>query len=158
MKLVPALLVLLLGGCGQRGASNYACGFAAMAGLSLVLEQFATPASIVARVPDDLPNQLPVRMVLGPALRSIVGRADTTLVIGVEGELPSVPSAGFGVLIVNRENRPQGVLLYEGIPVQGAPLLGSVNIGARDVPLLGLRLDITQFEDQSCPTFPDSLR
>lgn len=158
MKLVRTLLLVWVGACTQKGASNYGCGFAALAGLSLVLEQFATPGKTLSRPPTDLPGQLPVRMVLGPALRSIVGRTDTMLVIGVEGSVPPSPSVGFGVLIVDQEGRAQGVLLYEGAPVQGAPRLGSVNVGARDIPLLGLRLDLAQFENRSCPTFPDSLK
>ena len=87
-----------------------------------------------------------------------MGRTDTTLVIGVEGSLPATPVVGFGVLIVNPQGHPDGVLLYEGAPIQNAPRLGSVNLGARDVLLIGLRIELSRFESPACPTFPDSLR
>ena len=65
--------VMLLAGCGGR-ASNYGCGLAAMAGLSLVLEQFNRPGSTVGTAPAELPGSLPVRLALGPALRAVAGR------------------------------------------------------------------------------------
>ena len=150
------LLGLSIGGCARK-PSNYSCGFAAMAGLSLVLEQFSQPGATLSAPPANLPDRLPVRIALGPALQSIVGRADTMLVIGVEGTIPATPEVGFGVLVVNPQGQADGVLLYEGVPIQGAPRLGTVNLGARDVPLLGLRVDLKRFENEACPTFPDSL-
>ena len=47
---------------------------------------------------------------------------------------------------------------YNGDPIQGAPLLGSVNAGERNLPLIGLQTTLANFEDASCPIFPDSLR
>ena len=147
-----ALAMLSASGCSRR-PGDYSCGLAAMAGLSLALEQFSQPGAAVSLPPTDLPGELPVRMVLGPALHAIVGRADTMLVVGVEGTLPTTPQPGFGVLVVNPDGRAEGVLLYEGRPIEGAPVLGSVNLGTREVPLLGLRLDLARFENPSCPTF-----
>jgi hypothetical protein len=80
------------------------------------------------------------------------------VVVGVEGVLPPTPVVGFGVLVVNPQGEAQGVLLYEGNPIQGAPLLGSVNASGRDLPLIGLRVEVSRFEKPGCPIFPDSLR
>jgi hypothetical protein len=157
------LVVALLGpalvlACSGGKPGNYGCGFAAVAGQSMLLDQFNRPGSVIASPPADIPEALPVRIALGPAFRSVTGRADTQLVVGVEGTLPPTPPVGFGVLVVSPKGTADGVLLYEGDPIHGAPLIGTVNAGGRNLPLIGIRLDVTQFEKPSCPIFPDSLR
>jgi len=151
-----ALTVLGLASCSGR-TSNYACGVAAMAGLSLVLEQFNRPGSALAEAPPTVPDVLPVRLALGPALRSVAGRGDSGIVVGVEGTIPATHQIGFGVLVQDPGGRVTGVILYEGSPIEGAPKLGMVNVAGKNVPLLGIRLDIAQYENAACPTFPDSV-
>ena len=148
--------VLSLVSCSGR-TSNYACGVAAMAGLSLILEQFNRPGSALAEAPSALPDALPVRLALGPALTSVVGRGDSDVVVGVEGAIPPTHQIGFGVLVQDPAGKAKGVILYEGSPVEGALKLGSVNVLGKNVPLIGIRLDIGQYENAACPTFPDSL-
>ncbi len=155
--LVAGSALLVLAGCSGK-AGNYGCGFAAVAGQSMLLDQFTRPGTVVANLPTDIPEALPVRIALGPAFTSIVGKADTMLVVGVQGTLPATPVAGFGVIVLNPQDRVLGVLLYEGQVIKDAPVLGSVNAAGRDVPLIGIRLDLAQFEKPSCPIFPDSLR
>lgn len=150
--------LFLLSACGGHGASNYGCGFATVTGQSLLLEEFTRPGTTLSALPTDIPGVLPVRIALGPSFRAVAGRADSLLVVGVEGTLPATPVVGWGVLIVSPGGAPQGVLLYEGSPMQGAPRLGTVNAGALNVPLVGLQTDIAKFQDPSCPIFPDSLR
>ena len=150
--------VALLAGCSGERAGNYRCGFAAVAGQSTLLDQFNRPGTVLGALPPDIPESLPVRVSLGPAFRSVTGRTDTTLVVGVQGALPDQSRMGFGVLVVSPTGRAEGVLLYEGEAIQGAPQLGTVNAGGRDLPLIGLRADVTQFQKASCPIFPDSLR
>jgi hypothetical protein len=153
------LLLLMLAACAGPRSGNYGCGIAAVAGQSLLIEEFTREGRVLGTPPATLPEVIPVRMALGEAYRAIVGRTDSSsLVIGVEGAMPPTPIPGFAVLVVNAEGAAQGVLLYEGKPIQGAPLLGTVSAGDRTLPLIGLRTDITQFEDKSCPVFPDSLR
>jgi hypothetical protein len=154
-RLIPlSLAVLGLTSCGGR-TSNYACGVAAMAGLSLVLEQFNRPGSALAEAPSTLPEALPVRLALGPALKSVVGRGDSGIVIGVEGTIPPTHQVGFGVLVQDPRGTLKGVILYEGAAVDGAPKLGTVNVAGKNVPLIGIRLDIGQYENSACPMFPD---
>ena len=152
-------LFLILAACAGPRSGNYGCGIAAVAGQSLLIEEFTREGRVLGEPPSSVPEVSPGRMALGEAYRAIVGRSDSvTLVIGVEGAMPATPVPGFGVLIVSAEGATQGVLLYEGKPIQGAPELGTVSVGQRTLPLIGLRTDVAQFEDKSCPIFPDSLR
>jgi hypothetical protein len=150
--LTVAGTVLGLISCNGR-TSNYACGIAAMAGLSLVLEQFNRPGRALAEAPTTLPDAVPVRLALGPALRSVVGRGDSGIVVGVEGSIPPTHQVGFGVLVQDPGGQVKGVILYEGSPIDGAPKLGVVNVLGKNIPLIGIRLDIGQYENAACPTF-----
>ena len=150
------LLLLALAGCSRGTPGDYGCGFAAVAGQSMLLEEFNRPGTVLASVPAQVPEALPVRAALGPTFRSVAGRTDSLLIVGVEGQVP--PAVGFGVLVVSPDGSAQGVILYEGEPIQGAPRLGTVNAAGRDLPLIGIRLDVSQFQKPSCPIFPDSLR
>jgi hypothetical protein len=160
--MIPRIYALaalaLLAGCSSQGSGNYGCGIAAVAGQSLILEEFTRPGKTLSVPPADLPAALPVRIALGPVFGSVVGRADSQFVVGLQGVLPQTPAVGFGVLIVNPEGKADGVLLYNGDPIQGAPRLGTVSAGDRTLPLIGLQTNIKNFEDPSCPVFPDSLR
>ena len=157
-RILPPLAVVLLAGCSSAGSGSYGCGIAAVAGQSLLLEEFTHAGKTLSIAPAGLPANLPVRMALGPALRAVVGRTDTTVVVGIDGPLPATPQVGFGVLIVAPDGAALGVILYQGSPIQGAPLLGTVNAGERNLPLIGLQTDVARFQDASCPIFPDSLR
>lgn len=157
--LVLPLAALLLGlGCGSKNAGNYACGMYAVAGQSLLLEEFTRPGKTLSTPPADLPGVLPVRIALGPAFRALVGRTDTLLIIGLEGTLPVTPAVDWGALIVSPAGVAQGVLLYQGDPILGAPRIGTLNAGERNLPLIGLKTDLANFQDATCPIFPDSLR
>jgi len=160
MRMTPfSILVLgLLPGCSGSSSGSYGCGIAAVAGQSLILEEFGRTGKTLSTAPAEIPASLPIRMALGPSLRSVAGRTDTSIVIGIDGPLPATPQVDFGVLIVAPGGGAVGVLLYQGSPIQGAPLLGTVNAGERNLPLIGLEADVVRFQDKSCPIFPDSLR
>jgi hypothetical protein len=98
-----------------------------------------------------------VRLVAGPANSAVVGRADSVLVIGMNGSLPANTKPGFGVLVVDQSGKGRGVLLYEGAPVENAPEIGTVSFNSSSVPLLGIQVDPAKFEDPRCPLFPDSV-
>jgi hypothetical protein len=87
-----------------------------------------------------------------------MGRSDSMLVIGVEGALPPGVKPGYGVLVLDQQENARGVMLYEGTPVEGAPTIGTVNVGNLTVPLIGIQLDPAKIEDPRCPFFPDSVR
>ncbi len=152
-----SLLSLLLACERPAGRGNPLCGMAMLAGPTPLLTQFEIPGQTLSVPPRDLPERVVARFVAGPAAPAIVGRTDSLLVIGVEAVPPSGTSAGFGVLVVDREERVRGVMLYEGDPVEAAPRLGEVSLGATSVPLIGVQVDIAKIEEPSCPFFPDSV-
>jgi hypothetical protein len=152
--LLPVLLLPALA-CGPSGAPN--CGIAHMAGATMVLEQFGTPNQTLSSAPAILPERLVARLAAGPAYPAIVGRVDSLLAIGVDGALPPNVELGYGVLLLDPEGTARGVMLYEGDPIGGAPVLGTVTMGAAAKPLLGLQLATARYEDAACPAFPDSV-
>lgn len=153
------LMFLLLAACNRAGdrRPSAACGLAALAGPTALLGQFGIPDQTLASPPRTLPERLVVRLVAGQAHPAIVGRADSLWIIGVQGQLPPNVKPGFGVLVLDQNERARGVMLYEGTPVEGAPEIGTVSVGDATVPLIGIQLDPAKIEDPSCPLFPDSV-
>jgi hypothetical protein len=155
----PAVALFTIGtlACG-RGDAPPPCGLSAVIGPRVLLEEFSTPGQTLAVPPEQLPEKLVARLAVGPAYATIVGRADSQWVIGVNGALPAGIHPSFGVLVIDKSNeRPLGVLLYESEVVDGAPHLGTVTVGAVVVPLLGVRVDPARIQEAACPLFPDSL-
>jgi len=153
--LMSTLLVAACGRSESRG--NPACGIAALAGPNAVLEAFTVPQQTLSMPPSRLPERTVARLAAGPALLALVGRSDSGLVIGVDGALPPQSAPAFGVLVVQRGGPPQGVLLYEGTPIEAAPRLGLVAVGGRTLPLFGVEVDMAGIQDARCPLFPDSI-
>jgi hypothetical protein len=154
----PAVVLALTIGCDRpAGGGRAACGLAALAGPTALLTQFSVPRQTLSQPPAKLPERLVTRVVAGPAYSSIVGRTDSRLVIGVEGTLPPSAKPSFGVLVVDSSEKPRGVMLFEGDPVEGAPRIGDVSIGSTTLPLIGIQVDPGKVEDPNCPFFPDSV-
>jgi hypothetical protein len=150
--------LLLSAACGKSDRPGAAaCGIASLAGPTLLLSEFAVSGQTLAVPPDRLPEQIAVRAVAGPVYRGIVGRADSLVIVGVEGTLPEGIKPGFGVLIADQAAAARGVLLYEGGPVENAPVIGTVSMGSLSLPLIGIQLDPARIEDPRCPFFPDSI-
>jgi len=152
-----ALLALLAGCDRPAGRGSAACGLAALAGPTALLTQFSVPRQTLSVPPQELPERLVARFVAGGAYPSIVGRTDSLLVIGVDAVPEEAARAGFGVLIVDQAERARGVMVFEGDPVEGAPRLGEVSIGATSIPLIGIQVDPAKIDDPGCPAFPDSV-
>jgi hypothetical protein len=153
--LMPLLgLALACGGARTGGA----CGLTAIAGATMLLQEFGTPHQTLADPPATLQPRLVARVAAGPALEAEVGRTpDSAWVIGVEGSLPATIKPGFGVLVLDPSGRARGVMIYESEPIRGAPVIGKLNVDSLMLPLLGIQLDPARFEDPHCPLFPDSL-
>ena len=157
-RLLPLFVVTLASACsGSPSSGGAACGLAALAGPTALLTQFSVPRQTLSRAPSRLPERLVARVVAGPALVALVGRADTLLVIGIEGSIPPAIKPAYGVLVLDQQEKARGVVLYEGLPVEGAPTIGTVTIGPETVPLIGIQLDPARIEDLRCPMFPDSV-
>ena len=142
----------------RRHPGNPACGITALAGATMLLDQFSVPEQTLSSTPRQAPTVLPVRLAAGPAWRGLVSRsADSTWIVRVEGTLPPQVKPGFGVLIVGTNGVASGVMLYTGPPVSRAPVVGSVTTDTLTLPLLGLQTNVSGLEDPACPFFPDSL-
>jgi hypothetical protein len=151
-------VLLHLAACRQP-EGGFACGITALAGATKLLDQFSVPLQTLSQAPPAVPPVLPVRMAAGAAFRGLVTRLDSaSWQVSVEGALGSGDTPVFAVLVVGPDGKARGVMLYAGLPVQGAPRIGVVVTGARSLPLLGLQTDVTGLEDPGCPFFPDSLR
>jgi hypothetical protein len=150
-------LAIAFSSCGGH-AANPACGITALAGATMLLDQFGVPQQTLTSPPRQVPAVLPVRLAAGPAWRGLVSTAaDSTWIVRVEGSLPVGSVAGFGVLIVSTDGTARGVMLYTGKPVSRAPVVGSITADTLTIPLLALQTNITGLEDPACPFFPDSL-
>lgn len=151
------LPLVLAAACGGKRA-NPACGITALAGATMLLDQFSVPEQTLSSPPGTVPSVLPVRLAAGPAWRGLVSAAaDSTWIIRVEGQLPPQVKPGFGVLVVATNGTSSGVMLYSGPPVARAPVVGSVTTDTLTVPLLALQTNVSGLEDPACPFFPDSL-
>ena len=157
-RLRPLALLLLVGACERpAGGSAATCGLASLAGPTALLTLFSGPRQTRCAPPHTLPERMVARFVAGGAFPAVVGRTDSLLVIGVDAALPAGARPGFGVLVVDQQERPRGVMIFEGDPVEGAPRLGEVSLGTASVPLIGIQLDPGKIEDPRCPFFPDSV-
>ncbi len=156
--LAPGILLLLAACSGGSDRANVNCGIVALATPQTLLSEFGVPRQTLSRPPAEVPERIVARIAAGPTLPAIVGReseGDSLLVIGVEGTAPDMP-LGFGVLVTTPDGRTRGLMLYEGLPVEGAPRIGSVTLGSVTAPLLGLEADPGSYENADCPLFPDS--
>jgi len=142
---------------GRSPAASASCGLAALAGPTALLAQFGVPGQTLSAPPRMLPERLVVRLVAGPANPAIVGRSDSMLVIGMNGSIPPGARPGFGVLVADQSAKARGVLLFEGTPVENAPEIGTVSVAGSAVPLVGIQVDPSKYEDPRCPLFPDSV-
>lgn len=146
-------------GCDRpAGSVPPTCGMAALVGATSLLEQFTVPNQTLAAPPGALPERTVARVVADGAFPAVIGRTDSALIIGMEGTPPPTTRPGFGVLVVDLEERVVGVMVYEGDPIPGAPKLGEVSVGGASIPLIGVQVDPVKIMDPSCPTlFPDSI-
>ncbi len=157
----PALLAFasLLAACGGgTGGSRASCGIASMASPNSVIAQFGVPRQTLSVPPRELPGRLVARVAGGGTFPALVGRTsgpDSVLVIGVEGPTDAM-ALGFGVLLTTPDGRSRGVMLFEGLPVEAAPQIGTVSLGTMSAPLLGVEADPSAYEDPAGPLFPDS--
>jgi hypothetical protein len=153
-----SLSALLLGCDRTSGGTPATCGVAALAAATTLLEQFTIPNQTLAAPPASLPERTVARVIADGAFPAVVGRTDSLLIIGIEGNPPATAKPGFGVLVADQRERVVGVALYEGQPITGAPRLGQVSLAGTTIPLIGVQVDPAKITDPSCPSlFPDSI-
>jgi hypothetical protein len=156
-RLWPIFLVAAAGCDRQSGGADPMCGVAMLAGPTQLLTEFQTPNQTLSEPPRKLPERLVARFVAGPPAPAIVGRTDSAVVIGVDAPPPASMKPGFGVLVVDPQEKALGTMIYEGDPVEGAPRIGEVSVGPTRLPLIGIQVDPARIEDPRCHFFPDSV-
>ena len=120
-----APLLLALAACGKAAdRGNPACGLAALAGPTALLTQFSVPRQTLSARPRSCPSGSSHGSSRDRRCPAIVGRADSQLVVGVEGVVPPAIKPGYGVLVLDTTEAPRGIMLFEGVPVEGAPPSG----------------------------------
>lgn len=160
MKLKHMILPLAFVACVEGDPENSpVCGISAMAGASMVLEQFAVPGKILTKVPDGLEGVVPARVTGYGTGRALAARGpDGAVILGYEGEgFPTVP--GFALALVEDSlDTFKGVLIYDLDPPQSIPQLGTVSSSTTTVPLFGLRVMWSAVSSERCPMFaaPDT--
>lgn len=153
MRKLLALPILALACGGGNPEDSAACGFASMAGATMVLEQMRVSTKILPETPPGVRGTVPARVVGYGTARALAAEGPKGAVLGYEG--PGFPSApGFGLLLVEDSTDTfQGVLIYEIAPPSGYPQLGSISSATTTIPVYGLRVAWGAVSSPRCPLF-----
>lgn len=159
MRFKYFILPLVLAACAEGDPENNpVCGISAMAGASMVLEQFATPGKILSQLPLGVEGVVPARVVGFGTARALAAPGPDGAILGYEGEgFPATP--GFALALVEDSlDTFMGVLIYDLEPPQSIPQLGTVSSSTTTVPLFGLRVMWSAVSSERCPMFaaPDT--
>jgi hypothetical protein len=146
-------------GCAEGDPENNpVCGISAMAGASMVLEQFATPGKIMTYLPDGVEGVVPARVAGYGTARALAAPGPDGVILGYEGEgFPATP--GFALALVEDSlDTFKGVLIYDLEPPQNIPQLGTVSSATTTIPLFALRVMWNAVSSERCPMFapPDT--
>jgi len=156
-RLLHLAPILAFAACSPSKTGG-ACGLTAIAGATMLLQEFGVPDQTLGEPPAQLPPRLVARVAAGPAFEAVVGRTpDSAWVVGIDGTLPRTIKPGFGVLVLDKAGKARGVMVFESEPIRGAPAVGKLAVDTLMLPLLGIQLDPARIEDPRCPLFPDTL-
>ncbi len=149
-----ALLVAAACGGGNRENSPV-CGFASMAGATMVLDQMRTGTKVLTAVPAAVEGPVPTRVVGYGTSRSLAAPGADGVVLTYEGEgLPRIP--GFGLILVEDSAETfKGVLVFETEPPLDYPLLGAISDPVITLPVYGLRVTWAAVSQPRCPLFAE---
>jgi hypothetical protein len=159
MRLRYCILPLAFVACVEGDPENNpVCGISAMAGASMVLEQFAVPSKILTELPDGVEGVVPARVTGYGTARALAASGPDGAILGYEGEgFPTEP--GYALALVEDSlDTFQGVLIFDLEPPQSLPQLGTVSSATTTVPLFGLRVMWSAVSSERCPMFapPDT--
>jgi hypothetical protein len=154
-RTIPLALLAAFGvACGGQSSENSAsCGFAAMAGATMLLEQLRGGGRFIDSAPEEFQGTVPARVVGYGTTAALVAFGPDGAMVGYEGPgFPTLP--GWGLLLVEDSlDTFKGVLIYETEPPMGAPLLGGVIGGNYTIPLYGARVTWSAVSSERCPMF-----
>jgi hypothetical protein len=140
--------------CAPSNRENTAsCGFAAMAGATMVLEQLRGSGRFLDAAPAGLAGTVPARVVGYGTTAALAAESEEGILVAYDGPgFPSLPGWGLA-LVEDSLDTFKGVLIYETEPPFGAPLLGGVTSGSYTVPLHAARVSWAAVSDPRCPLF-----
>ena len=159
----PVILALVgLAACGGPRSGSPICGFALIAGPTMILQRLTDTRALLLDAPRGLPDRLPLRIVGHPdQARMLVGyqggqlvlRSDSTPLPPVTTDPNTKDTAVFAVLVADDStSRVEGALVYEGARPRAAfPRIGSLTDGSYTIPLFGVKLDWASMNNPSCP-------
>ncbi len=150
LALLPALALACT---PENPEDSPSCGFAAMAGATMVLEQLRSGGRFMDSVPAELQGTVPARVVGYGTTPALVAYGPDGAMVGYEGPgFPTLPGWGL-VLVEDSLDTFKGVLIYETEPPMSAPLLGGVVSGNYTIPLYGARVTWSGVSSPRCPLF-----
>jgi len=150
--IVLALLVLSPA-CAPRDPENSAvCGFAFIAGSSMVVQYLNNQHAMLQAVPPGLTGTLGARVVGHGSGKAVVTAGKDGVQAGFEGEgFPTKP--GYGLVLVDDSSETvRGILILDQ-EVSGTPpvQLGTLTHGENSAPLYGVRVNWGSVSDPKCP-------
>jgi len=148
------ILALTLVSCAEGDReSSPVCGISAMAGATMVLEQFSTPGKILSQLPDGIEGVVPARVVGYGTAHAITADGPDGVILGYEGDgFPTVP--GYALALVEDSlDTFKGVLIYDLEPPRQIPQLGTVSSSTTTIQLFGLRVMWSAVSSERCPMF-----
>lgn len=150
--------------CGGTKTRFPGCGFAMLAGPTVIQQQLNDARAVLTEMPRGLPGQLPARVAgQGSQGNVLVGYDESRHpVLGYQGiGFPMAGAGGYGLLVMDdTSQRVQGVVIYESPAPRGYPEIGKVTSGGGDVtlPLFGVRVDWSGVSNPRCPLLGDTAR
>ena len=150
-RTLPLFFALTLA-CKGNPENSAACGFASIAGATMVLQYLPNQHARLNTPPGDLKPVIPARVVGHGTSRALVTAGPGGLVLGYEGDgFPATP--GFGLLLVDDSSEAsRGVLIYDK-EEQDIPKIGTISGSTSTIPLYGLRVNWPSVSDPRCPLF-----
>jgi hypothetical protein len=147
------MLVLFAAACQKNTENSAVCGFASIAGATMVLQYLPNEHARLTTPPPALASTLPARVVGYGTSRALVTDSPSGLVLGYEGPgFPATP--GFGLLLVDDSSEVvRGVLIYDKETQENVPKIGTISGSTSTIPLYGLRVNWPSVSDVRCPLF-----
>ena len=143
----------LMAACAGDPSRSPTCGFALVAGPTLVQQQLSNARAVIVESPRGLPAMLPARIAGRSEQGSVVvGYAGARLLLGYQGaNFPTLP--GYALLVVDdTSQQAMGVLIFDREGPEQFPRLGTVQGGEQlDLPLFGVLVDWASVSNPRCP-------
>jgi hypothetical protein len=148
--------------CGGPRSGSAVCGFALIAGPTLILQHLGDSRALMLDAPRGLPDRLPFRivghadqagMLVGYQRGQLVLRTDSAPLPVVTTDTSGRDTTVYAVLVADDStSRVAGALVYESRrPSASFPRLGSLTDGSRTIPVFGVKVNWAAMNNPTCP-------